>query len=672
MFNDQQVQATLKNVPDPQLMQMGQNPIAPTTPMDVQSEIARRSQLRSGAQAAGQPPNPMGAQPIGQPPTQDQGLGSIPPSPTMGGMKEGGIVPVEFPTTREGWHSALTGELARREKLAKGGIVQHFYEGKLVEDSGVSDVLTRYFAKPKKNPKNVGDYFNSPSELIDENFNAPSELIDENKAYQKQKFPDFMNPASATLAQPVVAAPVGNEGASPAVLASFASLQKPFSPTGSDDLITTLSKKHGLDPNIARAIMRTENSGPNAVSRKGAQGSMQVMPSVVKQYMGIDSSAASPEQRIEAGIKKLADDHKFTGGDPIATSVAYFGGRDGLKAWREGRGTTIDDGSDGKRGTNLNEYAERFGSKFARLPSAAGSVEDRFAEVQAPWPNGKRPGADQQGIMAALADNQPPASSAGAESVSFDRPSGGIDPLAGVGGSSSDRLQRIRENVALMKELNGESSATKIGAELAKMKEDQTSPWQMGILGAMGKAMTPGYDPHGRVKPFMQNLGEAMGSGIGAGVAQNTANDADRLKITAEQLRMAQLEDAAKRTNTSEAIKLEHEAVLSEKAVKVAEANLALQTNRFDHMDKAQATAIVEAQRKQAEDLHYKGLALAAKAGDEAYKQLNPGEIFDPVKKLQAKNDAADWAYFSITGKHLPQYTGASNSEPPVSNIRKV
>jgi soluble lytic murein transglycosylase len=70
------------------------------------------------------------------------------------------------------------------------------------------------------------------------------------------------------------------------------------------DLIDTIAMEHGVDPALVRAIIRAEsNYEQRAVSRKGAQGLMQLMPGTAGRYAV--SNAFDPAENIRGGVRYL-------------------------------------------------------------------------------------------------------------------------------------------------------------------------------------------------------------------------------------------------------------------------------------------------------------------------------------------------------------------------------
>jgi soluble lytic murein transglycosylase-like protein len=69
-------------------------------------------------------------------------------------------------------------------------------------------------------------------------------------------------------------------------------------------IVEEKSRQHGLDPLLVHSVIRAEsNYNPYAISPKGAEGLMQLIPSTARQY-GV-RNAFDPEQNIEGGIRYL-------------------------------------------------------------------------------------------------------------------------------------------------------------------------------------------------------------------------------------------------------------------------------------------------------------------------------------------------------------------------------
>jgi len=89
-----------------------------------------------------------------------------------------------------------------------------------------------------------------------------------------------------------------------------------------DPLIAVMAQKHGVDPQLVRAVVWAEsNFNPNTVSSKGAVGLMQLMPATAAS-LGITDSY-DPVQNIDGGVRYLAARLKAYGGDVLRALAAY-------------------------------------------------------------------------------------------------------------------------------------------------------------------------------------------------------------------------------------------------------------------------------------------------------------------------------------------------------------
>ena len=91
------------------------------------------------------------------------------------------------------------------------------------------------------------------------------------------------------------------------------------------DLIEPVAARHGLDARLVAAVIWVESSGdPKAVSRKGAQGLMQLMPETARR-LGV-TDALDPSENVEGGtqyLKRQLEDHH---GDLSLALAAYNAG----------------------------------------------------------------------------------------------------------------------------------------------------------------------------------------------------------------------------------------------------------------------------------------------------------------------------------------------------------
>jgi soluble lytic murein transglycosylase-like protein len=103
--------------------------------------------------------------------------------------------------------------------------------------------------------------------------------------------------------------------------------------TSLQDFVNAASAKHSVDPDLVQSVIRAESGfNPKAVSRKGAQGLMQLMPATASK-LGVTNSM-DPAANVEGGTQYLHEMLERFNNDLVKALAAYNAGPERVEKYK--------------------------------------------------------------------------------------------------------------------------------------------------------------------------------------------------------------------------------------------------------------------------------------------------------------------------------------------------
>lgn len=164
---------------------------------------------------------------------------------------------------------------------------------------------------------------------------------DQITSFEEDETPVVPEPSPATpvasqamVSKPMVSKPLANPipAVQPVAMKVTAPANTAASAIDIDEVVREASNKNRLDPDFVRSVIMAEsNFKTHAVSKKGALGLMQLMPSTAAQ-LGV-ADPFDPKANVEAGAAHLSALLDLYHDDPVKALAAYNAGAHRVKQY---------------------------------------------------------------------------------------------------------------------------------------------------------------------------------------------------------------------------------------------------------------------------------------------------------------------------------------------------
>ncbi len=197
-------------------------------------------------------------------------------------------------------------KIATKNIVASGTITVSHEKGRAVFSNDGAPVLPAKSLSDKPgSDKSGSDKPLRTGRDVNESLSPQTRLMYWSNTEHRYKPVPHATPMAMRAAKSAVAEVDEYVGSNPDVVTQNASLvRSQATPREVDDAIEQAARRHNVDANLVRALIRVEsNFNSHAVSRKGAMGLMQLMPHTARQLKV--TNPFDPGQNVDAGVRHL-------------------------------------------------------------------------------------------------------------------------------------------------------------------------------------------------------------------------------------------------------------------------------------------------------------------------------------------------------------------------------